>query len=40
MRKMAGQDLIDVAGRKIKLLDIDGLEMLAQTGRAGDFEKL
>jgi CRP/FNR family transcriptional regulator, dissimilatory nitrate respiration regulator len=40
LRKLAGQSLIDVQGRKIKLLDIDGLEMLAQTGRAGDFEKL
>ncbi len=37
LRKMAGQNLIDVAGRKIKLLDIDGLEILAQTGRVGGF---
>lgn len=37
LRKMADQGLIDVAGRKIKLLDIDGLEILAQTGRVEDF---
>jgi CRP/FNR family transcriptional regulator len=36
LRKMADQRLIDVAGRKIKLLDIDGLELLAQTGRVAD----
>lgn len=40
LRKMAGQDLIDVQGRKIKLLDIEGLEMLAQTGRIADIVKL
>jgi CRP-like cAMP-binding protein len=40
LRKMAEQNLIDVAGRKIKLLDIEGLEMLALTGRVGDIEKL
>ncbi|MDA3898479.1 MAG: Crp/Fnr family transcriptional regulator [Desulfobacteraceae bacterium] len=37
LRKMGDQSLIDVAGRKIKLLDIDGLEILAQTGRVGGF---
>jgi len=31
--KMAGQALIDVQGRKIKLLDVDGLELLARNGR-------
>jgi CRP-like cAMP-binding protein len=40
LSKMAGQNLIDVQGRKIKLLDIEGLEMLAQTGRIVDIEKL
>ncbi|MBC2716091.1 MAG: Crp/Fnr family transcriptional regulator [Desulfobacteraceae bacterium] len=40
LSKMAGQNLIDVQGRKIKLLDIEGLEMLAQTGRIADIEKL
>lgn len=38
LSKMAGRSLIDVQGRKIKLLDIDGLEMLAQTGRISDIE--
>ncbi|MCD6586713.1 MAG: Crp/Fnr family transcriptional regulator [Desulfobacteraceae bacterium] len=40
LSKMAGQGLIDVQGRKIKLLDTEGLEMLAQTGRIADIEKL
>ena len=39
LRKMAGQNLIDVQGRSIQLLDIDGLEMLAQTIRIVDIEK-
>jgi len=38
LRKMAGQDLIDVQGRKIRLLDIDGLEILAQAGHIADSE--
>lgn len=33
LNKMAGKGLIDVQGRKIKLLDVDGLEFLAQNGR-------
>lgn len=33
LNKMAGQALIDVQGRKIKLLDADGLEFLARNGR-------
>ncbi len=33
LSKMAGQALIDVQGRKIKLLDVDGLELLARNGR-------
>ncbi|MDA8404831.1 MAG: Crp/Fnr family transcriptional regulator [Desulfobacteraceae bacterium] len=33
LAKMAGQGLIDVQGRQITLLDIGGLELLAQTGR-------
>ncbi len=40
LTRMAGQRLIDVQGRKIKLLDIDGLEALAQTGRIEDIENL
>ncbi len=40
LSKMAGQNLIDVQGRKIKLLDIGGLEVLAQTGKIVDIEKL
>ncbi len=40
LTRMAGQHLIDVQGRKIKLLDIDGLETLAQTGRIADVENL
>ncbi len=39
LSKMAGQNLIDVQGRKIKLLDIDGLEILAQAGRIADTGK-
>lgn len=38
LKKMAGQKLIDVQGRKIKLLDFEGLEMLAQTGRISDID--
>ncbi|MEZ4568144.1 MAG: Crp/Fnr family transcriptional regulator [Desulfobacterales bacterium] len=33
LAKMAGQGLVHVQGRKIKILDRDGLELLAQTGR-------
>jgi len=33
LNKMAGKTLIDVQGRQIKLLDVDGLEFLAQNGR-------
>lgn len=40
LSKMAGQKLIDVQGRKIKLLDMSGLELLAQTGRIADIEKM
>ncbi len=40
LSKMAGQGLIDVQGRKIKLLDIDGLALLAQTGKVTDIEKI
>ena len=39
LSKMAGRNLIDVQGRKIKLLDMEGLEILAQTGRIPDIEK-
>jgi CRP/FNR family transcriptional regulator, dissimilatory nitrate respiration regulator len=35
LTKMAGQRLIDVQGRKIKLLDVEGLEALARTGKIG-----
>ena len=40
LTRMAGQRLIDVQGRKIELLDVDGLELLAQTGRIADVENL
>lgn len=40
LTRMAGQRLIDVHGRKIKLLDVEGLELLAQTGRIADVENL
>ena len=40
LTRMAGHQLIDVQGRKIKLLDLDGLEALAQTGRITDIENL
>jgi len=33
LNKMAGKALIDVQGRKIKLLDVEGLEFLGQNGR-------
>lgn len=37
LTRMASQGLIDVQGRKIKMLDIEGLELLAQTGRITDI---
>jgi CRP/FNR family transcriptional regulator len=40
LSKMAGQGLIDVQGRKIKLLDMDRLETLAQTGKVTDIVKI
>jgi hypothetical protein len=33
---MAGQGLLDVQGRYITLLDVEGLELLAQTGKLAD----
>jgi len=36
LAKMAGQGLLDVQGRQITLLDIKGLELLAQTGKLAD----
>jgi CRP/FNR family transcriptional regulator len=33
LARMAGQGLLDVQGRKITILDMEGLELLAQTGR-------
>jgi CRP/FNR family transcriptional regulator len=33
LSKMAGQGLLDVQGRKIRLLDTEGLELLARNGR-------
>jgi CRP/FNR family transcriptional regulator, dissimilatory nitrate respiration regulator len=36
MSKMAGQKLIDVQGRDIALLDIEGLEALASSGRLAE----
>lgn len=40
LKKMADSRLVDVQGRKIKLLDMEGLEVLAQSGRISDVEKL
>jgi CRP/FNR family transcriptional regulator len=36
LAKMAGQGLLDVQGRHITLLDVEGLELLAQTGKLAD----
>jgi CRP/FNR family transcriptional regulator len=36
LAKMAGQGLLDVQGRHITLLDVEGLEFLAQTGKLAD----
>ena len=33
LNRMAAQHLIDVQGRKIRLLDVDGLKMLSETGK-------
>lgn len=40
LAKMAGQGLIDVQGRRITLLNLEGLELLAETGRLADLENL
>lgn len=40
LAKMAGQGLIDVQGRRITLLNREGLEILAETGKLSDTENL
>ena len=37
LHRMAGQNLITVEGRKISLLELDGLKALAETGRLSDI---
>lgn len=39
LNRMAAQGLIDVQGRKIKLLDLQGLHLLAETGKVSELEK-
>jgi len=39
LSRMAAQGLIDVQGRTIRLLDVDGLRLLAETGKVSETEK-
>jgi CRP/FNR family transcriptional regulator len=37
--RMAAQNLIEVQGRTIRFLDMEGLQLLAETGKTTDAEK-